>query len=296
MPFEQFIEKNFHPRSMRLIETANSIIEEFQAQGFTLTLRQLYYQFVARDVIPNNLQSYKALGSIINDARLAGLIDWDAIEDRMRSLETNWHQPSPHAAGVAMRNAYAIDMWANQPQRVQVWVEKDAMSAVIEKVCRPLDVPYLACRGYVSQSEQYRAMCRIRDSFNEDGQSTTILHLGDHDPSGIDMTRDNRDRLCDQFQLGGEALDVVRIALNHDQILKYKPPHNPAKQTDSRFAAYAAEFGTKSWELDALNPKVIADLVTKHVVARRDAKLWNEKVAQLHDELERIDDAVATLE
>src|SRR5580692_12534694 len=96
MATELFVPRNFSEGSLSLIAAATQIIEEYQADGFTLTLRQLYYQFVSRDLIENKQTEYKRLGSIINDARLAGLIDWSAIEDRTRNVEINshWDEPS----------------------------------------------------------------------------------------------------------------------------------------------------------------------------------------------------------
>ena len=75
-------EKRFTASSWELIHKANEIIEEYQAEGFTLTLRQLYYQFVARDILPNRQNEYKRLGSIINDAKMAGQVPWEAVEER----------------------------------------------------------------------------------------------------------------------------------------------------------------------------------------------------------------------
>ncbi len=93
-----------------------------------------------------------------------------------------------------------------------------------------------------------------------------MLHLGDHDPSGMDMTRDNRDRL----DILKAVVEVKRLALNMDQVEEYGPPPNPAKVTDSRFAAYVTEYGDESWELDALEPRVISELIEEHVKMYRD--------------------------
>lgn len=279
---QAFIQQNFQRKTLAVIAQANEIIEEYQAQGFTLTLRQLYYQFVARDLIPNTKQSYDRIGSILNDARLAGLVDWEAIEDRTRNLAVQLRLENPrHGLELLRDHWYGIDMWANQPRRVEVWIEKEALAGVIAGVCDELDVPYFACRGYVSQSEQWRAY--RRHSSVADDQTTIILHLGDHDPSGIDMTRDNQDRL-DLFH-GYRESKVERIALNMDQVEQYGPPPNFAKQTDSRFEAYAAEFGTESWELDALEPAVLVQLIRDHVARYCDEDLWAEKVAQREDDL-----------
>lgn len=277
---EQFQNIKFRTDTLAIIATAQGIIETYAAQGFRLTLRQLYYQFVARDVFRNTDQNYKRLGSIINDARLAGLIDWSAIEDRTRSLRGTSHWTDPTEIVDAVADQFRIDKWANQPNRVEVWVEKDALVGVIERVCTRLDVDYFACRGYVSQSEMYDAARRMAGYIEHGQQEVTIIHLGDHDPSGIDMTRDIRERL--EMFVRGDALqlNIKRIALNFDQIQTYNPPPNPAKTTDSRFERYLSEYGDESWELDALEPTVISNLIGFEIEALRDEDLWDEKVEE----------------
>lgn len=250
MPKEVFVPKAFSVAHWDIIEKANEIIEEYQAQGFTLTLRQLYYQFVARDYIPNRQTEYKRLANIISDARLAGEVDWSAIEDRTRFVRKNPHWESPDQILESVAHQFAFDKWARQPNRVEVWIEKDALVGVIEPACRELDVPYFACRGYSSQSEQWRAGRRFQWNA-DDNQKTVILHLGDHDPSGIDMTRDNAERLA---MFSHRNVEVKRLALNMDQIEEYDPPPNPAKLTDPRAIEYIQIHGNSSWELDSLEP------------------------------------------
>lgn len=82
MPKIEYIRRNFSQNSCKIIDQANEILDEYERQGFRLTLRQLYYQFVARDLIQNKQSEYKRLGSIINDARLAGFVDWQMMEER----------------------------------------------------------------------------------------------------------------------------------------------------------------------------------------------------------------------
>lgn len=277
MATETFIPKNFQGKSLAIVEQANAILDEYQAAGFTLTLRQLYYQFVARGLLANKQQNYDRLGAIISDARLAGLVDWDAIEDRTRFLRGHTTYDSPAHAIEYMQRRYRIDMWQNQPNRLEVWIEKDALIGVIEQVCADWDINYFACRGYASQSELYAAGKRIEARRTGDGQNTIVIHLGDHDPSGMDMTRDNCDRLS---LFAGGYVEVRRIALNMPQVQQYNPPPNPAKLTDSRANAYIDEFGPESWELDALTPQVIAQLIKDEVDREVDADLWNERVAQ----------------
>lgn len=313
---ESFSTKKVGNAKLIMIGQASEIIREYIAAGMNLTLRQLYYQFVSRDLLGNTVENYKKLGDAVSDGRMLGLLDWDAIEDRTRGVEIRSRWDSPASIIEAARDGYHIDMWANQPRRVEVWIEKEALVGVIESVCREFDVPYLACRGYVSQSEQWRAYKRLQNT-REAGQKTLILHLGDHDPSGVDMTRDNRERL-DHFLMIAQAkahmksgktpdettdiitrdgcgLEVRRIALTMDQIEEHEPPPNPAKQTDSRFEQYAAVYGDESWELDALDPPVLVDLIREHIEGEIDEDKWAEREDELAADVLKLDRIVNDL-
>lgn len=278
--------------SKSLLRGAVQVCDEYAAEGYDLTLRQLYYQFVARGWIPNSQKSYKRLGDIVNRGRMAGYIDWDHITDRTRNLESNPHWESANALMRGAARGFGMDLWENQDTRVEVWVEKEALAGVVERVARRWDCAYFSCRGYVSQSEQWAAGQRIGE-YLMGGQNVTILHLGDHDPSGIDMTRDIYDRITTflrgdrvrscladghdpetetGMEMIGAALndsidrfEVRRIALNWDQVEEYEPPPNPAKLTDSRAQGYVDEFGYESWELDALDPRTLDELIEEHV-------------------------------
>lgn len=277
MPKIAYIDRKFNGSSAEIISLANGIIAEYQADGFALTLRQLYYQMVARDLIENNLRSYKRIGGILANARKAGLVDWNAIEDRTRNLQGVTHWDSPEQIMQAAINSYAIDKWENQPCRVEVWIEKDALVNVVERACRPLDVNYFSCRGYGSDSELWRAgYGRIAPAL-DCGQTPVIIHLGDHDPSGLDMTRDIVERVG---LFAGADIEVNRIALNRDQVDLYKPPPNPAKMTDSRIGNYLKIHGRQSWELDALDPNVLVGTIQAAIMAYLDEDLWDEKVEE----------------
>jgi len=268
MPHICYLDKAFTQRSEAMIEHIVSIIEEYQQQGFALTLRQLYYQLVSRDFVSNTQQEYKRIGGLVNDARYAGLIDWLAIEDRTRNLSrvTTWETPAQIMD--AAWKGYALDPWQTQPYYIEVWVEKEALAGVVASACNPLRVPYFSCRGYTSASEMWLAGERF---LQHTAQKCLILHLGDHDPSGLDMTRDIYDRL--ELFAGGRV-DVKRIALNMDQIEEYNPPPNPAKVTDSRFVEYQREIGDESWELDALNPKTLSELIEEEVIKLVNPESW----------------------
>lgn len=272
MPKIEYVPKKFRQTSLELIRRINTVITDYEAQGYSLTLRQVYYQMVARDIIPNNERSYKNLGALINDARLAGLIDWNAIEDRTRNIRgrTHWEKPGDVIKAAAYN--YHLDYWQGQDNYVEVWVEKDALVGVVGRVCDHMDIKYFSCRGYVSQSEMWVAAKRLEKRQRE-GKNIVLLHLGDHDPSGIDMSRDILDRL-NVFET--DDIEFKRLALNMEQVEEYNPPPNPTKLTDSRATKYLSDFGHECWELDALEPKVIDALIKDNVLKFRDEKNYKQ--------------------
>ena len=272
---ETFIRKNFNSDALEMIDKARRIMSAYQAQGYDLSLRQLYYQLVSQNEIPNSERSYKNLGVLVSDARMAGLLDWDMIKDRGREAIINPHWTDPADFLVNVAPQFKIDLWENQPCYVEVMVEKQALEGVLEPVCRKLDVPFTANKGYTSSSALYEASKRFLERAL-DGKSLHVIYLGDHDPSGIDMSRDVEERL-DMFvktsmgeadMIGGgnaPAVEMHRVALNMDQIKKLRPPENPAKLTDSRATSYVEKFGHSSWELDAVEPRTMAAMVSDEI-------------------------------
>ena len=265
-------DKKFKAPSLEKIEIANQIIEEYREQGYDLTVRQLYYQMVSRDIIPNNQREYNKLGRLISEARMAGLIDWTQIVDRTRTSKANSHWREEAEILRSAAHSFRLDKWANQTYKPRVWIEKDALTGVIQGVCSQLDVPYMSCRGYLSQSALWQ-QSQIIERQIDNGFQPVIVHLGDHDPSGIDMTRDIEDRL---ILFEAQGVTVHRIALNFDQVEQYNPPPNFAKETDSRYETYVDTHGTDCWELDALEPSVISTLIEDTVLALRDENKWKE--------------------
>lgn len=283
-----------------LISTARQIANDWSRQGYDLTLRQLYYQFVAHHGLPNNDKSYKRLGDVINKARLAGLFDWNLLVDRTRypQLPSFWSSPTEILRSAA--RGYNTDKRADQPVHVEVWVEKEALAQIASTATARHDVPSFSCRGYTSASAMWRGAQRLGEELRK-GKAVRIIHLGDHDPSGIDMTRDITDRLerfitmdwlhdmmsvtkanwfdiyahmqATLLQPAYEPFKVERIALNMDQIEEYEPPPNPAKVSDSRAAEYISTYGTDSWELDALAPDVLVAMIRERIEHYTDDEL-----------------------
>jgi hypothetical protein len=282
---ECFIPKRFNGKSTKMLRVIEEILDHYAKQGFDLSVRQLFYQLVSKNIIPNKQKQYKSLVGLVNDARLAGVLDWRNVVDRGRNAYRPRHWANPGEMAREMAASFKIDKWDDQPYYLEVMVEKQALEGVLTPVCNELDITFMANKGYSSASAFYRAGKRFRQRALE-GKKCVVLYLGDHDPSGIDMTRDIFERVP---LLGGTPLTrdtmptpldmtVNRLALNIAQVRKYNPPENPARQTDSRCIGYMAKFGRSSWELDALEPSVLADLVRKAVMKVRDEKLWAEAV------------------
>lgn len=285
MTTECFIPKDFRASSRAIIRKALAIIADPENAGYKLTLRQIYYQFVSKNWLKNKQSEYKRLGEILNDARLAGLIPWDAIEDRTRNLRETpmWSYPgdpvSPSEFILDWGRHFKNNPWDNQPTFVLGMIEKDSLISILERPCRKWRVPYFSCRGYVSASEMYD-MAQMLEGVAEGGQRVIVLHLGDHDPSGVQMS-ENIDERLHLLSHECEGIEVRRIALNMDQIRAYNPPDNPAKETDSRYRKYCERFNTRSsWELDSMPPSVMAQLIEDHIVGEIDMELWDEDIAK----------------
>lgn len=288
----------FNPERSYLIAHATKLIDEYVQAGERLTLRQLYYRFIALELFPeswrdketkskNNERNYKRLGELIADARMAGLISWTALEDRTRELGSIARWDYPAEILTTYKDAYRIDRWAGQRFRVEIWVEKDAMEGVVSRAALALDCNYFSCRGYTSLSSIWEAGMRLRD-YERAGQTPVVVHLGDHDPSGVDMSRDIEDRLKLFMAGSGGELVFNRIALTMDQVRQYNPPPNYAKVTDSRYKGYTEVYGEDCWELDALESRVVRDLIRQTIESYLNKDLYDERVEQEETERKQI--------
>lgn len=310
---EWYRDHNFRWDTRQILEDADRVATEYMEKGYTVTVRQLYYQMIAQDLFPdswiderynaknglpwdtkNTVKNYQKFVKVVSDGRLAGYLDWDAIEDRLRRTERNRHWSSHDEILQAAVDSWAIDKWAYQKIRVEVMCEKDAVAGILEPVCSLNDVPFTACRGYGSQSLFYRKGKEIQEILLG-GQHVVLLYFGDHDPSGLDMDRDIQSRLTDFTDLGDDFEKYVhfhRIALTSGQIEKLMPPPNPAKSTDSRYKLYQEQFGNESWELDAIPPEYLEHILNGALESLRDEEQWkraiDEEASQKQELIKRI--------
>ena len=274
MTEEAFEERRFAAKTARVIEQANIIMKEYE--GDRLTLRQLHYQFVARDLYENTMRNYKKLGDILRNARMAGLVDWSLMEDRTRGIR-GWGYGSadPTSAIMAAAHSYKEERWANQPVKVEIWVEKDAISGVLTDPGYEWRLNYFATKGYPSISSLKNAADRYK-RLDRAGKSVVILYFSDHDPEGLHMPEQVGEALQ---QFGVTNVEIRRLGLTREQIDRYNPPPSAAKRTSSRVESYYAATGTdQAWELDALKPAIIQQLIVDETQKILDQDLWIEAI------------------
>jgi hypothetical protein len=272
-------------QNVERLETINAIIDQYLDDGYVMTLRQLYYQLVARDVIPNSDKEYKKLGELLKKGRMAGIVDWDAIEDRGRQPRLPYWVNGVSDALNDVYEQYRLNRQEGQANYLEIWVEKEALSNVMARVTNEYHVNLMVNKGYSSCSAMHEAYKRLKHAQNRRGQRPIILYFGDHDPSGKDMVRDIRDRLV-EFGLSGFL--VLNPALNMDQVDTYNLPENPAKITDPRAAWYIQEYGPHSWELDALEPPVLIDIVTSALMEYINKDIYDAVLAEEEEQKEYI--------
>lgn len=248
-----------------VLDTINEILEEYKNDGYVLTLRQLYYQLVSKDIIPNNDKEYAKLSNVLKKGRMAGIVDWSAIEDRVRQPKIPYYVTGVKQAIQDTIDQYRIDRMSGQYNKIEIWIEKDALSNVLYRVSSKYHIKLMVNRGYSSVSAMYEAYQRLNDG-------DIILYFGDHDPSGMDMIRDIKERL-NEF---GLKINVIPIALTMNQIRQFNPPPNPAKITDPRAKWYIEKYGKTSWELDALPPRELIRLAEEAVLNNIDIDLYND--------------------
>jgi len=266
--------KNCFNSSVRLREAskinlgkANEIIDDFEKMGHKLTVRQLFYQMVGKAIIENTYSEYRSLGTLLKNGRMGGLVDWDTIEDRLRKPEIPYNDVGIAEALRMAARTYRLDRMEGQQNYIEVWVEKDALSGILSKITREYHVSLMVNRGFSSTTAMHEAYARFAAQI-EKGQDCVILYIGDHDPSGLCMSEDIQTRLKG---FGLNNIEVRRIALNMDQVQKYNLPENKLKKddkgepTDPRGIAYKNKFGDKSWEVDALSPLVLDQIVRDEI-------------------------------
>lgn len=273
-----------------LMDAAGEIIDEFYPDK--MTLRQVYYQLVSRLILENKQTAYKRLSAVLVEARETGQVPWDAMEDRTRSIlgsPSLNHISNPRWAAqsivdyVETSEGISADRWLYQEWYVEVWLEKQALEGVFEAVTGDLEVVLMPGRGYSSATFLKDAASRIGDAQDED-KLVAVLYFGDYDPSGMDIERYGLEKLQEH---GISVGHFGRIALTLAQIKEFELPPVPAKKSDSRRDAFVAVHGDMAVELDALNVRVLKDLIRAGIQEFWDVDSYERRNVERADRVEQ---------
>ncbi|MBS3919089.1 MAG: hypothetical protein KG012_09380 [Deltaproteobacteria bacterium] len=246
-----------HRKTITIQETAYSIL----AAHNPMTVRQVYYQLVSRQVIENNRGQYQAVSNALVQARQEGFIPWEWIEDRTRRPRSVSMWDNLSDFGYTVLSSYRRDVWDSQPHYIEVWLEKDALSGIFEGVLEPYGVTLNVGRGYDGWDSIHNAAERFND-----GDGMTILYFGDFDPSGEDMARSLKERLA----FFKSSPEILKVALTYGDITRYNLPPDFTKVGDTRQKNFVAKYGNVAVELDALPIDILRDRIVREVEARMD--------------------------
>lgn len=243
-----------------------------------VTLRQLFYQLVSDQTLPNTQNAYKGLSDQTAKARRAGR--FPALVDRKRSIEQfPWYAD----AGVALQTTarwFRLDRTAGQEFNVVLAVEKDGLVTQLQSWFNDRGLPVTALQGYSGQSHADD----VRRFVERDGRPAVLLYAGDFDPTGVDIDRDFVDR-TDCWE------KVIRVALNPEQVDQYRLPENPGKETDSRAKAFAKKYGRLvQVEVDALDPNTLRQLFEDALEDFWDTSAYDDVIADEADQRSALTD------
>lgn len=290
---ECFVENNLRASSLEKIAIINSIVKEYTEDGYKLTLRQLYYQLVKENIIPNDQKEYAKLSTLLKKGRMMGLVDFDVIEDRIRTPDIPFSANSPKNAIELVAEQYRVNRQEGQPKYIEVWCEKDALSNILSRVTKEYHLNLMVNRGYSSCSAMYDAHNRF--DYNENykhPEGSVLIYLGDFDPSGLDMVRDIDDRLM-EFNT---FVEVEHVALTYDQVEEYNPPPNPAKWKDPRAKDYIKQYGEISWEVDTLNPKILNEILKNAIEKHLNFRQFNKMMMKEKEDKKILANIIEDLE
>lgn len=266
------MDKSPKPETLKLISRINNILETY---NIAMTVRQIFYQCVTADILPNTVSSYRKVVQTVKDGRMLGLIDWDYVEDRLREPRIPASWDSINQVIESAKKQFKLDRWVGQDYYVEVWLEKDALSGIVSEATYKWRVTLQVNRGYSSITAMRESADRFIEAQDE-GREAIIGYFGDHDPSGEDMVRDVGDRL----RVFGADVEVQKLAILNEDISLYNLPPQPVKDADSRADAFRLAHGSDCVELDALRPDVLRQRVEDFILGYLDREKYDARIGE----------------
>jgi hypothetical protein len=254
-------------RTLDLIDAMYEIAEQTQP----ITGRGVGYKLFARSLIPSmSRKDMQRVYRLLRDAREEGVIPWEWIVDETRCLEKAPSWDNPQAFAEAAARSYRLEFWNQQPARVEVWSEKGTVRGVLAPVLNKYGVGFRVMHGFASATAVYDV------AQDDDGRPLVVLYVGDYDPSGLYMSEmDIPDRL-EKYK--GDHVEPRRIALTGEQTRGLLSFPASDKRDDPRYRWFVSSYGAQCWELDALDPRVLRDIVEDEIKSEIEPVAWERCV------------------
>lgn len=266
----------YEPResALQTIVDVKAVLEDYREQ-LPLTLRQVFYVLVGRELLTKCEKTYKQLGEILNRARRGELVSFDCIrDDGLTSLEP--FSCADAADGIATLGRYLasmqIDRQAGQARRLRVWCEAGGMAPQLERVVAKYGIPVMSSGGFDSTTIKHEFARSIADE-----GAVTVLHLGDFDPSGVHVFSSLEEDIGAFGDYYGCDVQFVRLAVTEAQIAKDCLPTTPPKLTDRR--SFAADYTV---QCEALDPRRLAQILDEAVASRLDDAAYRAALDREH--------------
>jgi hypothetical protein len=120
----------------------------------------------------------------------------------------------------ACDNYNPISIWKDSEHYVEMWVEKIDLKSLFSDICKRYTIPLINIRGRTCLNSRAGTMRRFMQRARQ-GKQCVLLYCGDHDPSGLQISKEIRSDMdsmtgATEYSLVGLIID--RFGLNADFI------------------------------------------------------------------------------
>jgi ParB-like chromosome segregation protein Spo0J len=280
------------------LKAIQAIIDDRQ-DYWPLTDRQIHYALLndpplihaakPESVYKNDQKSYRATIDLLTRARVEGIIDWESIHDPTRPV-TVWEvyrEPSAFLRDQLdnFLKGYYRDLQLSQANHIEIVGEKNTVDNIIRPVAVDYCIPYTLGRGYSSTPPRKAMAKRYYKSGKE---KLVLLFLSDHDPEGADIPHSFARSMRDDFDVFD--IEAIKVALNEEQVQEMGlPPQMKAKETSSRYEKFSERYGEDTFELEAVEPADLQDILREAIDGVLDLDAFNAEIEAEKRDVGRLD-------